>query len=125
MPRSFRDEGVVEAGMLFHSGTSLSTVVAGKVVSVHIDVTFRIVSFVVGKQSDVVRGVARSGTPGQLLAIAHAQCSIHLGFLRATTVVERRFDAMPTGRPLWPASQEHAMPDDELQRASESGRQAP
>src|SRR5262249_46146115 len=50
-------------------------------------------------QSDVGGRVARSGTPGQLLAIAHAQCSIDPDFLGATAVIQRRFDAVPTGRP--------------------------
>jgi hypothetical protein len=85
--------------MLSHPGTSLSTVVAGKVVSDHEDVACRIVGLDVGKQSDVVGGVARGGTSGHLLAIAHAQCAIDPGFFGATTVIQRRFDAVPTGRP--------------------------
>ena len=39
--------------MLSHPGTSLSTVVAGKVVSDHEDVACRIVGFDVGKQRNV------------------------------------------------------------------------
>jgi hypothetical protein len=96
---SFRNEDVMEPRMLSHPGTSLSTVVAGKVVSDHEDVACRIVGFDVGKQRDVVRRVARDGTSGELLAIAHAQCAIDPGFLGAATVIQRRFDAVPTGRP--------------------------
>ena len=96
---SFGNEDVMEPRMLSHPGTSLSTVVAGKVVSDHEDVACRIVGFDVGKQRDVVRRVARGGTSGELLAIAHAQRAIDPGFLRAATVIQRRFDAVATGRP--------------------------
>jgi hypothetical protein len=98
---SFRNEDVMEPRMLSHPSTSLSTVVAGKVVSDHEDVSCRIVSFDVSEQRDVVGGVARGGTSGELLAIAHAQCSIDPGFLGAATVIQWRFDAMPSGRPSW------------------------
>ena len=95
----FGNEDVVEPRMLSHPGTSLGTAMAGKVVSDHEDVASWIVGFDIGKQSDVVGGVARSGTPGQLLAIAHAQRTVHPGLLRSTAVIQRRFDAVPTRRP--------------------------
>ncbi len=85
--------------MLGQPGAGLGTVVAGKVVSDDEEVARRIVGFDVGQQSNVVRRVARSGAADQLLAIAHAQRSIDPGFFGATTVVQRRFDAMPIGRP--------------------------
>src|SRR5258708_27247049 len=50
-------------------------------------------------ERNIVRQVARSGESSQFLAIAHAQCSVDPGFLRAATVIQRRFDAMPIGRP--------------------------
>ncbi len=83
--------------MLSHPGTSLSTVVATQIISDHEDVAGWIVGFDVGKQRDVVRRVARGGTSGQLLAIAHAQRAIHPGFLGAAAVIQQRFDAVPTG----------------------------
>ena len=58
--------------MLSHPGAGLGTAVTGEVVSDDEDVARGIVGFDVRKQRDVVRRVARSGTPGQLLAIAHA-----------------------------------------------------
>jgi hypothetical protein len=96
---SFRNEDVMEPRMRSHPGASLGTVVAGQVVGDDENVARRIVGFNVSKQRDVVGGVARSGTPGHLLAIAHTQRSIHPHLLLATAVIQRRFDAMPTRRP--------------------------
>jgi hypothetical protein len=96
---SFRDEDVMEPRMLSHPGTSLGAVVAGKVVGDQEDVACRIVGFAVGKQRDIVRRVTRGGTSGEFLAIAHAQRTIHPGFLRPATVIEQRLDAMPIRRP--------------------------
>lgn len=110
---SFRNEDVVETWMLSHPGARLGTAMAGEVVGDHEDVANRIIDFNVSEQSDVVRRVARSGTPGQLLAIAHAQRSIHPGFLRAAAVIQRRFDAVPTGRPAgrWREGAGHYWPE--------------
>ena len=85
--------------MLCQPGAGLSAVVAGEIVSDDEDVAGRIVNFDVCEQGNVVHRVARGGTLGQLLAVAYAQCSIDPGFLGATTVIQRRFDAMPIGRP--------------------------
>ncbi len=85
--------------MLGQPGAGLGTVVAGEVVGDDEDVARRIVGFDVPKQSNVVRRVARGSALGQFLAIAHAQRSIHPGFLGAATVIQRRFDAMPIGGP--------------------------
>ena len=85
--------------MFSHPGASLSTIVAGEVVGDDEDVAGRMIGFDVGKQGNVVGRVARSGTPGHLLAIAHTQRAIHPGFLRTTAVIQRRFDAVPRGRP--------------------------
>ena len=85
--------------MLSHPGAGLGTAVTGEVVSDDENVAHGIVGFDVGKQRDVVRRVARGGTRGQLLAIAHAQRSIDPGLLRPAAVIQRRFDAVPTGRP--------------------------
>jgi hypothetical protein len=93
------NEDVMEPGMLGQPGAGLGTIVAGEVVGDDEDIARRIVGFDVGKQSNVVRRVARGGTPGQFFAIAHAQRSIDPGFLGTTTVIQRRFDAMPIGRP--------------------------
>ena len=85
--------------MFSHPGASLSTIVAGEVVGDDEDVAGRMIGFDVGKQGNVVGRVARSGTSGEFLAIAYAQRSIHPGFLRAATVIQQCFDAMPIGRP--------------------------
>ena len=96
---SFRDEDVVETGMLNHPGAGLGTVMAGEVVGDDEDVAAGIVGFDSSQQGDVVGRVARSGTARQLLAITHAQRSIDPGLLRPATVIQQRFDAMPSGRP--------------------------
>src|SRR5258708_17642934 len=85
--------------MLSEPGAGLGTVVAGEVVGDNENVAHRIVSFDAFEESNIVRRVARSGASSQFLAIAHAQCSVDPGFLRAATVIQRRFDAMPIGRP--------------------------
>jgi len=86
-------------GMLSQPGAGLGAVMAGEIVGDHEDVARRVVGFDVSEQGDVVGRVTRGGTPGQFLAITHAQCSIHPGFLRTATVIYERFDAMPIGRP--------------------------
>ena len=97
--RSRRNEDLMESRMLGEPGAGLGTGVAGKIVSDDEDVTRRIVRFDASEQGNVVRRVARSGASSQFLAIAHAQRSIDPGFFGATTVIQRRFDAMPIGRP--------------------------
>ncbi len=93
------NEDLMEPGMLGQPGAGLGTVVAGEVVGDDEDVARRIIGFDVPKESNVVRRVARGGALGQFLAIAHAQRSIDPGFLGTATVIQRRFDAMPIGRP--------------------------
>ncbi len=85
--------------MLSQPGAGLGTVMAGEIVGDNEDVARRIVGFDVRKPRDIVRRVARGGTPGQFLAITHTQRSIHPGFLRTATVIQRRFDAMSVSRP--------------------------
>ena len=55
---SRRDKDVMEARMLGHPGACLSTVMAAEIIRDNKDVTPRIVSFDVLKESDIVRGVA-------------------------------------------------------------------
>ncbi len=87
--------------MRFQPGARLQADVTGEIIADDEDVTAGIVGFDVGQQGDVPFGVARGSTPGQLLAIAHPQCPIDPGFLRIAPIVQRRFDAMPRGRPTW------------------------
>jgi len=94
-----RNEDVLESRMLSHPGPRLSTVMAAEIIGDQEDIADRVVRFDVLQQSDVVRRVARGCTPGQLLAITHTQGSIDPSFFGATAVIERRFDAMPIGRP--------------------------
>ena len=70
--RSGGNENVMDAWMRFQPGACLKTVVTTEVIRDDVDVASRIVSFNVGQQSNVAFRVARSGTAGQLLAIAHA-----------------------------------------------------
>ncbi len=85
--------------MLSHPGLGLSAAMAAEIIRDKEDVARRIVGFDVGKQSDVVGRVARSSASGQFLAIAHAQRSIHPGFLRVATVIQWCFDAVTRGGP--------------------------
>ena len=70
------NEDLVEPGMLCQPGASLSAVMAGEIVGDNKDVARRVIGFDIGQEGDVVRGVTRSGTSGQFLAITYAQCSI-------------------------------------------------
>ena len=90
---------MVNAGVLGQPSAGLSAVMAAEVISNDEDISGRIVGFNVCERGNVALGVARSGTPGQHLAIAHPQRSIDPGFLRPTTVIKRRFDVVPVGRP--------------------------
>jgi len=81
--------------MRFEPGARLQAVVAAQVIGNNENVAGRILRFNVGQQGDVVLRVARGGTAGQFLAIAHTQRPIHPGFLRSATVVQQRLDTMP------------------------------
>ena len=92
-------EDLMEPRMLSQPSAGLGTVMTGEVVGDDEDVTCHIVGFDVGQQRDVVRRVTRASAVGQLLVIAHAQCSIDPGLLRAATAIHERFDAVSIGRP--------------------------
>ncbi len=66
------NEDVMDARVPFQPGAGFEAVVTAEVISDDVEVAGRIVGFNVGEQSDVAFGVARSGTAGQFLAIAHA-----------------------------------------------------
>lgn len=66
------NKDVLEPRMLGKPGAGLGTAMAAEIIGDNEDVTCRIVGFDVLKQSDVVRRVARSATPGQLLAITYS-----------------------------------------------------
>src|SRR5271157_2717405 len=68
---SFGNEEVVNAGVLGQPSAGFSAVMAAEIISNDEDVPGRIVGFNVGQRGNVALGVARSGTPGQFLAIAH------------------------------------------------------
>jgi hypothetical protein len=68
---SFGNEDVMDAWMTFQPGAGLQTVVTGEIIGDDEEVARGIVGFDVGEQSNVVRRVARGGTPGQFFAIAH------------------------------------------------------
>jgi hypothetical protein len=97
--RPGRDEDVMDARMSFQPGPGLQTGVTAEIVADDEDIAAGIIGFDVGQQSDVAFGIARSGTPGQFLAIAHAQRSVDPRLLGPATVIHLRFDAVPVGRP--------------------------
>ena len=68
---SFGNEEVVNAGVLGQPSAGLSAVMEASIISNDEDVPGRIVGFNVGQRGNIALGVARSGTPGQHLAIAH------------------------------------------------------
>ena len=96
-----RNEDLVQARMLGEPGAGLGTGVARQVVGDNVDIATRVIRLDILQESDVVCRVARSGTSGQLLAIAHPQCPVDPGFLRSPAVIQRRFDAVSSGRPTW------------------------
>ena len=65
------NEDMVNARVLGQPSAGLSTVMAAEIIRNHEDIPGRIVGFNVGQRGNVALGVARSGTSGQLLAIAH------------------------------------------------------
>ena len=65
------NEDLVEARMLFQPGAGLEAVMTAEVISDNEDVARGIVGFDVGEQGDIAFGVVRSGTSGQLFAIAY------------------------------------------------------
>lgn len=69
--RSFGNEDLVDAGMFCEPGIGFGAQVTGQVIRDHEQISFRIVNLDIVQQSNVAFGIARSGTPGQLLAIAH------------------------------------------------------
>ena len=66
------NEDVMDAWMLFEPGACLKAVVTTEIIGDDEDVADRIISFDGGSQSNVAFGIAREGTTGQFLAIAHA-----------------------------------------------------
>jgi len=68
---SFGNEDVVNAGVLGQPSAGFSAVMAAEIISNDEDISGRIVGFNVGQRGNVALGVARSGTPGQHLAITH------------------------------------------------------
>ncbi len=70
--RSGGNEDLLDARMRFEPGARLQAAVTTEIIGNHVDVAGRVVGFDVGEQSDIAFGVARSGTAGELLAIAHA-----------------------------------------------------
>ncbi len=93
------NEDMMDARMSFQPGARLQTTVTAEIVGDDEDVATGIVGFDVGQQRDVTLGVARSSTPGQFLAIAHAQRPVDPGLFGPATVIHLRFDAVPVGRP--------------------------
>jgi hypothetical protein len=93
------NEHLMDAWMLSQPGTSLEAVMAAEVIGDNEDVARGVIGLNVGQQGDVAFRVARSGALSQFLAIAHTQRSIDPGFLGATTVIQKGFDAVPIGRP--------------------------
>ena len=91
------NEDVMKPRMALEPGARLQAIMTAQIIGNHENVACRVIGFDVGKQGNVVRRVARGGTAGQLLAITHTQRSIHPGFLRTATVIQRCFDAMPIG----------------------------
>ena len=69
--RSRRNEDLMEARMLFQPGAGLEAVMTAEIISDNEDVAHGVIGLDVGEQGDVAFGVARSGTSGQLFAIAY------------------------------------------------------
>jgi hypothetical protein len=61
----------MQAWMLFEPGTRLEAVMTTEIVGDDEDIARRIIGLNVSEQSNVAFGMAREGTAGQFLAIAH------------------------------------------------------
>lgn len=59
--------------MLCQPGTCLQAVMTAEIVGEHEDIADRVISLNIFEQLDILLGIARCGTTGKLLAIAHAQ----------------------------------------------------
>jgi hypothetical protein len=94
-------EHVMDTGMRFQPGSRFETAVTGEIVADDEDVPTGIVRFDVSQQCDIAFGVARSRAARQFLAVTHPQRPIDPGFFWSSPIVERRFDAVPIGRPAW------------------------
>jgi hypothetical protein len=97
--RSRGNEDLVEAWMPFEPGARLQAIVTAQIVGDDVDIPAWIVRFDVFEQFNVAFGVTRGGASGDFLAIAHPERPIHPGFFRPPTIIERRFDTVPIGRP--------------------------
>jgi hypothetical protein len=65
------NEDLMEARMLFQPSAGLKAAMTAEVIGDNEDVARGIVGFDVGEQGDIAFGVTRSGTSGQLFAIAY------------------------------------------------------
>lgn len=65
------DEDVLDAWMICQPSPGLQAVMAAEIVGDDEEIPGRIVRFDVGKQLDVIPGITRGSTPGQLLAISY------------------------------------------------------
>lgn len=91
---AFRDEDMLDARMIRKPGTSLPAVMAAQVVGDDEDVAHRVVGFDVLEEPNVVLGVTRRSTSGELLAIADAQRPVDPDLVVPATVFQWRLDAM-------------------------------
>jgi hypothetical protein len=95
--RPFGNEHMMQAWMVLEPGARLETVMTAEIVCDDENVARWIVRFDVFEQFNVVLGIARSGTFGDLLAIADSQRPIDPQFVIASTVLQWGLDAMAIG----------------------------
>jgi len=75
------------------------TLVARKIVGDQVEIAFGVCLGNRSEQSQVAFGVARRGGERESFAVAYAQRAVDPDFLRATAILQRRFDAMSLWRP--------------------------
>jgi hypothetical protein len=93
------DEDLVDSWMLGQPGLNGRTLVAGEVICYQIQVTRRVVLVDGLQEAQIPSRVTGGGSQGQRVPIAHAQRPVEPDLLWPATVLQRRFDAMPIGRP--------------------------
>ena len=91
---TFGNEHVLEAWIVCQPDARLQAVMAASIGGENDHVSTRIIGFDGFEQFNIMRGMTRGCTSGQLFAIAYPQCAIDPDLLQATTVLQGSFDAM-------------------------------
>jgi hypothetical protein len=96
---AFGNEDVLEARVVCQPDPRLQAIVTAQVISDDEDVARRIIRIDVLEQLDVILGIARCGTAGNLPTIAYTQRAGDPRLVVPTALLQWRLDSMPIRRP--------------------------